>query len=420
MTRLVQRVRQLAEQSPFYKRLLKRAVQGLQVEPASQDLAQVPVTTKEDLRRGFPRSFLVSPWEDIAAYFESSGTTNGSINSSRTMSLKTRKDLARDAERRLPAHLNAGRGQVAVVNLPYAVTSSAHGFHRALESAGCVVVAVDQGQQLASFTRVGDLLMSLEARILVTADPFLLRDIYLYDTGTDIFELPNLEYILTVGVPLSRAAREEVRSRYGKKIMPYYGMSEFGAVGVPDDQGRMYVHEDFFLELRSPEGMVNAGELILWDLQSEGAPLIRYQTGDVGRVEYITQADGQTRCVLEVVGRMKEAIFDGTTYLFPVYFQELLVGIPGISPIHRVSVEGEERPSITLDLQVTEPRLAASAVAEVQRRAAALTVLPVTIQTHPWGKLFDSTYSQQQFRNVQTAKTMSFHDKRKGEFLVTY
>lgn len=411
---------QLGESSAFYKRLLKRAMRAVDADPTGAAIGEVPFTTKEDLRRGFPRAFLMSAWEDIVAYYESSGTTNGSINSSRTMSLKTRADLDRDAVRRLPAHIGAGKGQVAVVNLPYAVTSSAHGFHRALESSGCVVVAADQGQQLSSYTRVGDLVRGLEARMLVTADPFLLRDVYLYDTGTDLFELDHLEYILTVGVPLSPRLREHALATHGTKIMPYYGMSEFGAVGVPDEQGRMYVHEDFHLELKSPEGMVNAGELVLWDLASEGAPIIRYQTGDVGRVEYFQDAVGKTRCFLEVVGRMKEAIFDGQSYLFPVYFQDLLVGVPGVSPIHRVSVTGEERPTITLDVQVMEPRHKAGAIAEIERRAKELTSLVVEVRAHTWGQLFESVYSQQQFRNVQTAKTMSFHDMRKGEFLVTY
>jgi phenylacetate-CoA ligase len=126
------------------------------------------------------------------------------------------------------------------------------------------------------------------------------------------------------------------------------------------------------------------------------------------------------RCVLEVVGRMKEAIYDGQTYLFPVYFQDLLVGVRGVSPIHRVSISGEERPTITLDVQLTDPRHKAASINEIERRAKELTSLTVDVRTHAWGQLFESVYSQQQFRNVQTAKTMAFHDTRKGEFLVTY
>ena len=408
-TLLIQRIQDLANKSAFYKRLLRRALVLIQEQEFSLQelLDKIPFTLKEDLRRGYPKGFLACPWEEITAYFESSGTSSGSINSSRTMSLKTVDDLIRDHKRRVPNFLGVDRGQVAVINLPYALTSSAHGFHQAL-------------QDLSSYSRTGDLLTSLEARILVTSNPFLLRDVYLYDSGIDLFEATSLEYILVVGVPISKKTRLEVKERYGKNILPYYGLSEFGAVGVPASVDKMLVHEDFYIEIHNPNRPESlTGEIVIWDLYSQGSPLIRYQTGDVGEVSY-QMVDGKIRCYLEVYGRLKEAIPDNEKYLFPVDFQDMLAGVPGVSSIHRITVEGDENIEITFDIQITEARLASSAKLEIEKRARELTKIPVLVVAHPWGSLFRDIYSQEQFRSTQMAKTMSFHDKRKGEWLVTY
>jgi phenylacetate-CoA ligase len=421
-TLLIQRIQDLANKSAFYKRLLRRALLLIQEQEFSLQelLDKIPFTLKEDLRRGYPKGFLACPWEEITAYFESSGTSSGSINSSRTMSLKTVDDLIRDHKRRVPNFLRVDRGQVAVINLPYALTSSAHGFHQALQDSGAVIVSVDQGQALSSYSRTGDLLTSLDARILVTSNPFLLRDVYLYDSGIDLFEAPSLEHILVVGVPISQKTRLEIKERYGKNILPYYGLSEFGAVGVPASVDKMLVHEDFYIEIYNPNRPESlTGEIVIWDLYSQGSPLIRYQTGDVGEVSY-QMVDGKIRCYLEVYGRLKEAIPDNEKYLFPVDFQDMLAGVPGVSSIHRITVEGDENIEITFDIQITEARLASSAKLEIEKRARELTKIPVLVVAHPWGSLFRDIYSQEQFRSTQMAKTMSFHDKRKGEWLVTY
>jgi len=423
LQRLIERIKVLSSASMFYRRLLKRATQKIAdgIEDADTLLDAVPYTLKQDLKRGFPKAFLAVPWEQIIAYFESSGTTNGSLNSSRSMSLKTKRDLDQDSRRRLPEFLEVQPGQVAVVNLPYAVTSSAQGFHRAFQEAGAIVVSADQGQIRASPTRTGDLVSLLDARFLATSDPLLLRDIYLYDTGKDIFQLPKLEFILSVGVPVSRQRRLDVEERFGKKILSYYGLSEFGAVGVPLNPAEMVAHEDFYLEIRGPDGTpARAGEIIVWDLVSEGSPLLRYQTGDVGLVDYRTSPDGIVHCYFEVVGRLKEAILDGGKYLFPVDFQDLIVGIEGVSPVHRVTVEGDANQRIHLDVQVHDMRCAPEIRSVIKARGAQLTSLPLEVTVHAWGTLFAEVYGQEQFRTVQTAKTLAFHDKRKGEWLVTY
>jgi phenylacetate-CoA ligase len=419
--RLINRISQAGSASPFYRRLLRRANKAINFgtnNPAAL-IDQVPYTIKDDLRRHFPKGFLMAPWEDIRAYFESSGTSDGSIQSSKSMALRTQRDGQLDIVRRVPPFLSGGAGQVAVINLPFALTSSAVSFYQALSHAGYVTVAADQGQLLSSYTRVGDLVRSLDATVLVTSDPLLLRDIVLFDTGSDLFRASKLKWIACVGVPLSRARRDSIERQFGITILPYYGLSEFGAVGVPDGEGRMRVHPDFHVEIynpKNPEAL--GGEIVLWDLVSEGSPLLRYQTGDVGRVEFSEDGD-QPVVYLEVFGRKSELIVDGANYLFPTHFQDLLVDLPNVSPVHRVTVEGEESLKITVDVQLYDIAQQ-GALDTIRQRAEKLTAIPVELVPHRFGELFPALYLQEIYKNTQSAKSLAFHDRRRGQWVVTY
>lgn len=423
--RVIARMQAVAESSPFYKRLLRRVMREIPEKrygSLAELIEKVPFTQKDDLRRNFPYGFLAADRADIVAYHESSGTTGGSIHGSRSMSLRTRRDIERDGFRRLPPHLGNGAGKTAIVNLPFALTSSAMSFYVALREAGYMTVAADQGQLLSSHTRVADLVRSLEANLLVTSDPLLLRDIALFDTGTDVLRDGTLEAILCVGVPLSQRRRDWVERSFGIKVYGYYGLTEFGAVGVPDGDGRIHVHDDFFVELRNPKDPTAPnGELVIWDLASQGSPLLRYQTGDVGAIEFGRDAQGAPRLYLEVLGRASEAVFDGVNFLMPTTFQDLLVDLANVSPIHRVTVSGEstEAMRITLDVQLYDID-DQSAVAALEARAKAETEIPVTVRTHKFGALFPALYGQDIYRTTQATKSLSFHDERRGEWVVTY
>jgi phenylacetate-CoA ligase len=423
--RLFSRVQTLSETSPFYRRLMRRVRRDLLTE-RDRDLGdlidKVPFTLKDDLRRNFPYGFMAVERDRIIAYHESSGTSDGSIHSSRSMSLRTSLDIQNDGRRRIPEFIGAGAGMTAIVNLPFALTSSATGFYSALQNAGYTTVAADQGQFLSSYTRVADLLRALEASVLVTSDPLLLRDVAIFDTGTDILKDGSLKWILCVGVPLSRARRDWIRTRFGISVLSYYGLSEFGAVGVPDESGRVYVHDDFFVEVLNPrDAHALAGELVIWDLTSEGSPLLRYQTGDVGRIEPGWDPQGAPRLYLEVLGRVSEVIFDGANFVLPATVQDLFIGLENLSPVHRVSVEGDNRESMTMTLDVQlYDALDRREVAVLESRARVLTTIPIEIRTHKFGDLFPELYRQDLYRNAQSAKSLAFHDKRRGQWVVTY
>jgi phenylacetate-CoA ligase len=416
---LLRQLRHVAENSPFYRRLLRRFWKehdaGAPLDRAS--FQRIGFTTKDDLRQHFPHGFRAVPMNDIAGYFESSGTSTGDIGSSRCAAWRTADDLARDRARRIAAMRHIDRASVAIVHLPYALTSSALCFHQALQEAGLVPVALDQGQILSSPSRVIDLCEALQASILVTSDPWLLRDIALHERGEDPFLSLPLKAVATVGLPLSAARRRDFGQRFGVDVLPYYGLSELGAVGLPD-AGRIAVSEDFLLEIHNPSNPGAAvGEIVVTDLLQRAAPLIRYRTGDVGQLEI--GPNGQIH--IEIFGRLSEAIPDGEHFLMPTDFQDLFTGLENTSPVHRVTVSGggnDDPVLVRVDAQ--QYRDDASERAMLEERLGRLTRHPTQFHVHRLGELFPDAYSQHLHRTAQLSKRMAFHDERRRDWIVTY
>lgn len=415
---LLQQLRHAADHSPFYKRLLRRFWKE-QDTGAALDAAtfqRIGFTTKDDLRQHFPHGFRAVPVQEIAGYFESSGTSDGDIGSSRSAAWRTKADLARDGARRIAPLKHIDRASVAIIHLPYALTSSAQCFHQAFAEGGWVPVALDQGQILSSYTRVIELCEALEAAILVTSDPWLLRDIVMYERGDDPFLSLPLKAVATVGIPLSEGRRNEFRHRFGIDLLPYYGLSEFGAVGIPD-AGEIVVSDDFLVEIHNPSNPNSmTGEFVVTDLVNRASPLIRYRTGDVGRLQIGT--NGKTR--IEVYGRLSEAIPDQDKFLMPTDFQDLFIGLENTSPVHRVTVTGGGDDPLAIALDVQQYRTDSGELALLQSRLAEMTSHTTAVHVHRIGELFPDVYRQTLYRTTQSSKRMAFHDERRRDWIVTY
>jgi len=415
---LLRQLQHAADHSSFYRRLLRRFWKerdaGAPFDRGS--FQRIGFTTKDDLRQHFPHGFRAVPMDEIAGYFESSGTSTGDIGSSRCAAWRTADDLARDRARRITALRHIDRASVAVVHLPYALTSSAQCFHQALQEAGLVPVALDQGQVLSSPSRVIELCEALQASILVTSDPWLLRDIALHERGEDPFLSLPLKAVATVGLPLSPARRRDFGQRFGVDVMSYYGLSEFGAVGLPDEE-RIAISEDFLVEIHNPsDPRATVGEIVVTDLLQRASPLIRYRTGDVGHLEIGTNG----KIHIEVFGRLSEAIPDGGQFLMPTDFQDLFSGLENTSPVHRVTVSGGGDDPVVVRVDAQQYRDDPAERATLEERLRRLTNHSTQIQVHRLGELFPDAYNQSQHRAAQFSKRMAFHDARRRDWIVTY
>ena len=114
---------------------------------------------------------------------------------------------------------------------------------------------------------------------------------------------------------ISHAAKETITNQWGCRVFEHYGLTEtaYGcAVECPALQGQHIRNDDLILEIVEVDGHAPVspgawGEIVVSTLRREGMPLIRYRTGDMGRLIDDPCACGDVLPRLDrVLGRITE------------------------------------------------------------------------------------------------------------------
>ena len=142
------------------------------------------------------------------------------------------------------------------------------------------------------------------------------------------------------------------------KVFTHWGMTETGYGGGVQCSAREAYHlrdEDLLTEIINPEtgevlpaGM--SGEIVLTTLHRRGMPLIRYRTGDQGRMTNTPCPCGCLKPRLEKVqGRLQDEVHlpDGSILSMPV-LDEMLYALPGLSAFSAVWKEEESELFVTI------------------------------------------------------------------------
>lgn len=95
--------------------------------------------------------------------------------------------------------------------------------------------------------------------------------------------------VMTVGELVRESHREAVRSQFRCDILDMYSTTELGAVACQCAHGKLHVSADaFHLEILRSDGTVaelgEDGRIVVTSLMNWATPLIRYDTGDIGRI----------------------------------------------------------------------------------------------------------------------------------------
>ncbi len=160
---------------------------------------------------------------------------------------------------------------------------------------------------------------------------------------------PALEIGLFGGEPWTEELRRQIERALGLAAMNFYGLSEMCGPGVaaecPERHG-LHVQEDHFLaEVVDPgDGHPltpgEDGELVFTTLTKEAMPLIRYRTGDLGRIVADPCACGRTAVRLQGLrGRLDDMLIVRGVNLYPSQVEHLLLGVDGVAPHYRLVVE---------------------------------------------------------------------------------
>jgi phenylacetate-CoA ligase len=233
--------------------------------------------------------------------------------------------------------------------LNYALYAGGIADHMALEASGATVVPVGTGQSRR--------LLELIPRLGITAIFGTLSfPAYLADRAREIGVEPRelgLRHIVTAGEPGAglEAVRSEIEAAWGATVSDSFGMSDvWSTMAGACEEGEglhLTVGEHAVLELIDPDSGAPleladgaSGELVWTHLRREASPLLRYRSGDLGRVWTSPCECGRSSPRIRIDGRRDDMLRVQAVNVYPQAISAILAAEPRLGR-HCVVAEGD-------------------------------------------------------------------------------
>ena len=345
----------------FYKQSFDS--HGVDIEQIKniRDLAKLPFTTKEDLRRSYPYDMFAVPLRDIVRIHSTSGTTGKPI-----IVGYTKNDLRHwtDCTARLLAAAGVTEHDVVQIAFPFNLFTGGFGFHQGAEAIGASVIPSSTSAPEKQIMIMKD----FKTTVLLCAPSYavniaaILRDLHMHA------ESLNLHTGLFGAEPWSETLRGQLEESLHITALDNYGLTEVigpGVAGECEHKNGLHVNEDHFIvEVIDPETLQSLppgreGDLVFTTITKEGFPLIRYRTGDISRLLEEPCACGRTtRRMQRVSGRTDDLIFIKGQKVFPSQIEEILLEAEGIAPQYRIlldRVDGDDTMEVQVEISENYP-----------------------------------------------------------------
>lgn len=325
----------------FYNDKLGKAgiTSGDQIKTLS-DIQYIPFTTKDDIRDNYPFEMMATPMKDIVRIHASSGTTGKP-----TVGVYTKNDIDNWAEQvaRVCAAGGVTDEDIIQISFGYGLFTGALGLHYGLEKLGATVIPASSGNTEKQLMMLRDFGVT---GIVATPSYAIYLSEMIKESDYPISEYNKLK----LGILGSESCTDEMRDTIEKNLNIFvsdnYGMTELGGPGVSGTcQYRNGLHfaEDAFLpEIidsetgeRKAEG--ESGELVVTTLIREGAPVLRYRTRDITRLNYEPCPCGRTGVRMEkIMGRTDDMLIIKGVNVFPTQIANILAGYTEIGPHYQL------------------------------------------------------------------------------------
>jgi len=387
-----------ALKTPFYKeRLTAAGITSPDRIRTLDDLRRLPFTTKDDLRKAYPRGLLAVPGDQVIRLHTSSGTTGTPI-----VVYHTRADIANWTElvARCIVATGAGRGDVFQNMTGYGLFTGGLGLHYGAELVGMTVIPASSGNTLRQLKLMADFRTTV-----VHATPSYMLHIssVLKQQGIDRRTLALARAFLGAE-PYSESTARKIERIWEIEVYNSYGLTEMNGPGVAFEcvhKCGMHAWEDAYImevvdrNSLEPQPDGREGELVFTTLQREATPLLRYRTRDLVSVIPGPCACGRThRRISRVTGRTDDMLIVNGVNVFPSQVETVLMGVKEVGTNYRIVVEKEgelDRMTVDVELGSAVPPAGISSLQHLRKRIAehlkASLVISPLVQLHEPGTL---------------------------------
>ncbi|TRM78756.1 phenylacetate--CoA ligase [Sulfolobus sp. A20-N-F8] len=388
--RLRRLIRKVYESSSFYHKIFKE--KGLKPEDVRsiEDLAKIPFTTKDDLRKyAYPDGgeFLTVPFDELVGWHMTSGTTGvPTVNAYTWKDIQTWTNLV--ARSLTTAGVN--KRDIVMNIYGYGLFTGGIGLHQGIQRVGAKVIPWSTGRTEA----LARALKEFKATVITGTPSYeLLVAETLVRLGIDVEKDLELRLAIPGAEAMSKEMLERIETelglkKRGGKALEIYGSTEALGPGIAqecpyDDHEWMHIWTDHYvIEIIDPEtgervSEGEEGELVITTLTKEAMPLVRYRTRDVTTM---IESDDEIPYpkIHMLKGRIDDVIFYKGVKLFPTAINRVIMEHEEISEYqviidkstrdHRLIIKVEtEKPSEELrEKLIEEIRTVAFVTPEVE------------------------------------------------------
>ena len=316
------------ENVPFYR----KKFDNVGIKPydikSFEDVAKLPFTTKDDLRRNAPFGMLALPLDDCIELHASSGTTGEPVTVCYTMN-----DLEMWAEVMARCLSMAGltKKDIFQIPIPYGTFTGAFGFHYGGQKVGALIVPTGKGDSERQLKLMKYYNVTFIAGIASYA-------LHLANVGNkigiDVSKL-NVRNGIFGAEMFTKAMKEKIAKIWDMDVHDIYGLTEMCGPGVSadcDEHDGLHLWEDCFyaeiIDAKTGENLEKEeeGELVLTTLTKEAMPIIRYRTRDITFLY-----DGICNCErthvkhAPIKGRSDDMLIIRGTNIFPSQIEEAIM-----------------------------------------------------------------------------------------------
>ena len=323
--------------------LFRERLQSRQVTPANiqslADLANLPFTTKTDLRDTYPFGLFASALKDVVRVHASSGTTGKPI-----VVAYTKDDVAVWTSVMVRSFAACGlhEGDIIQNAYGYGLFTGGLGAHYGAEGIGATVIPISGGNTDRQIMVMKDFGVTA---ICCTPTYFLHLIDRAVQLGVDLKALP-----LRAGVfgaePWTQSMRKHIEGVTNISAFDIYGLSEIIGPGVaiecPNHDGLHIFEDHFYPEIIDPEtGKAlpdgEEGELVLTTLSKWAMPMIRYRTRDITALLPGACPCGRTLRRMRRIGRRSDdmLIVRGVN-VYPSQIEAVLLEVEGTLPHYQI------------------------------------------------------------------------------------
>lgn len=330
-----------ALKTPFYsKRLEKSNIKDGKDIQTLEDIGKIPFTTKEDLRRAYPKGLLAVEMADVVRLHSSSGTTGIP-----TVIYHTQADLDDWSElvSRCLAAIGGSKHDVFQNMMTYGLFTGGLGLHYGAERLGMLVIPSSSGNT----RRQLDLMRDFSTSIVHATPSYMLHMFSkLADYGVDVSEL-NIKKAIVGGEPYSDTTRAKIEAMYGIDVYNNYGLSEMNGPGVGVEceyKNGMHIWEDsYILEIIDPETLEPItqpgiqGEVVFTCIKRQATPILRYRTKDLAYILEGKCPCGRTHKRLSrIMGRTDDMLIVNGVNIFPSQIEQVVMDIPEVGTNYQI------------------------------------------------------------------------------------